>query len=387
VLSEDINQMQVIHPEFWEILVEKHFIIPDETDELQQVKDLVQSIDCNPEHYHLIINPTLNCNFKCWYCYETHIRGSKMDKKTIEKMKLHIASKLDNDPVKHFIISWFGGEPLLCYKEVIIPILKFAYEYVKNKNIQFNFNFTSNGFLINDKMLQALCQLGVNNFQITLDGHRKQHNKVKFMGNGEESYDIVVSNIKKCLKLKIYVTCRLNISKDTFQNIEKVIDDFADLSLKDREFLTFSFHKVWQEDVDFHCQILELIELFKNNNFSAQTVCADGVRNSCYADKKHHATINYNGDVFKCTARDFTPENREGILNENGDIEWNEKYYARMEVKFKNPSCLICKILPVCNGGCSQKAIDKKDENYCVHGFDENRKIAVIQEKLESILN
>jgi len=301
-LSKDITKIAAIHPDFWKLLIDKHFIISDDTDELQQVKNLVHSIDCDQEAYHLIINPTLNCNFKCWYCYETHIKGSKMDGTTIEKIKKHIAQKLSNGIVKQFTISWFGGEPLLYYKQIVFPILEFANEYIADKNIRFNSNFTSNGFLLNDKMISDFSRLGINQFQITLDGHREKHNEVRYIGNKNGTYDKIITNIKKCLKTKIHVTCRINISKDTFNNIEKIIDDFSDLSPTEKYYLDFSFNQVWQEKENLHDKILKLIDLFNSYQFTNQyNMNIDTVKNSCYADKRSQATINYNGDVFKCT--------------------------------------------------------------------------------------
>ena len=387
-LSDNITELKTLHPDFWEVLTNKHFVVSAEVDPLQQVKGLVYSIDYDSDIYHLIINPTLNCNFKCWYCYETHIKGSKMDNATIEKVKKHIIGELSRKNTKHLTISWFGGEPLLCYKQVVLPILEFANQYTTDKNIGFNSNFTSNGVLISDTVLGSFERLKIDGFQITLDGHRDRHNNVRYFSNKKGSYDIIVSNIKKCLKHKVHVTCRINISKDTFADIEKVIDDFSDLPTIDRGYLVFSFQQVWQEVTDIHVQILELIDLFKSHGFATQyNMYLDSVRNSCYADKKHQAIINYNGDVFKCSARDFTPENREGILKKDGTIEWNEKYYARMNIKFKNPPCMECKILPICNGGCSQKAIECQNKNYCVRDFDENRKLEVVRAKLEHVLS
>lgn len=389
VLSEDISKLERIHPEFWDLLKSKNFIIPIDKDELEEVKKLVHSIDFNSEHYHLMINPTMDCNFRCWYCYETHMKGSKMEEQVIESIKKHIAKKLSSDTVKYLTISWFGGEPLLYFRQVVLPILEFANDYTTEKNISFNSNFTSNGFFINDKMLESWKKLKVDSIQITLDGHRDRHNKVRHSRGNRGSYDRIIDNIKKCLKSEIYVYCRINISKDTLsENIYEIINDFSDVPSSERDFLEFSFHQVWQERTNLRRDILNIIDKFNKNAFKTQyNMYNDTVRNSCYADKMNHATINYNGDVFKCTARDFKTENREGFLNENGDIEWNEKYKRRMNIKFKNEICLTCNILPICNGSCSQMALEKYGSEYCIHSFSEDIKIEIIKNKLEEIFN
>lgn len=115
----------------------------------------------------------------------------------------------------------------------------------------------------------------------------------------------------------------------------------------------------------------------------------DSVRNSCYADKRNSATINYNGDIYKCTARDFTKANRAGYINEEGELVWENDYLTkRMDVKFKNKPCLTCKIMPLCNGGCSQHALESliQGKEYCVFNGDENEKNKVIKTKIDEIL-
>ena len=382
--SDGIDKLEDIHPDFFELLTQKRFCVPNDTNELQQVKDLVFSIDCNPDQYHIIINPTMNCNFKCWYCYETHIKDAKMGEIEINKIQRHIENNLSNGKIKHFSLGWFGGEPLLYFKQVVLPILEHVNSFIAGKNITFNSDFTSNGLLITDELIADCKRLGVTSFQITLDGHRMRHNKVRFVSKDRGSYDEIIVNIKRCLASGINVTCRINLSKETInEDLIQIINDFSDLTEIEKSRINFSFHQVWQEESDLNSEIINMIQCFKDKglqtNYSKFT---DTVRMSCYADKMNQSTINYNGDVFKCTARDFKHENREGVLLEDGSIDWNEKYLERMDAKYKNLSCLSCNILPICNGGCSQQALDNKMKDYCVHNYDENKKIDIIRERL-----
>lgn len=372
------------HPDFFELLTQKCFCVPNDTDELQQVKELVHSIDCKPEQYHIIINPTMNCNFKCWYCYETHIKDSKMGEIEIQKIQKHIQNKLNDNKIKYLSLSWFGGEPLLYFKQVVLPILEYVNSFIVGRDITFNSNFTSNGLLITDELLADCKRLGVTSFQITLDGHRKRHNEVRFISTNRGSYDEIVVNIKRCLTVGISVTCRINLSKESLsKDLIQIINDFSDLTEIEKNIISFSFHQVWQEESDLNDEILNLIQRFKDKGLQTNySKFSDKVQFSCYADKMNQATINYNGDVFKCTARDFKPENREGVLLEDGSIDWNGKYFERMDAKFKNSSCLSCSILPICNGGCSQQALENKMKDYCVHNYDENKKIDIVRERL-----
>src|SRR5690606_11704699 len=237
--------------------------------------------------------------------------------------------------------------------------------------------------------LDTCKKYNVNLFQITLDGNRARHNKVRFISDKKGSYDEIVSNIKIRIKNKINVVTRINISEETLDELLEVVDDFKDISFEDRKYLSFSFHKVWQVEENLTADISSIVEEFRKNNFNCLYLgeTSAGIKNSCYADKLNAATINYNGDIFKCTARDFKTESREGYL-ENGEIIWDlEKTKKRLsDTRFKNKPCLSCKILPICNGGCSQHRIEHDDIDYCVYHFDENEKLNVIKEKFHSRL-
>lgn len=384
--EKDWPELKNIHPEFYDFLIEKGFLVPTETDEIQNVKDLVQKIDHeNEEFFQLTINPTMNCNFKCWYCYETHIKASKMSKTTMLSVTKLVEGVLEEKKeLKAFHLQWFGGEPLLYFDTTVQPLLESIYPKMLERNVSFSSAFTTNGFLINQKMLDTCKRLGVNFFQITLDGHRERHNQVRYVSKERGSYDEIVANIKLSLKNEIPVGVRLNVSQETLDsNLLEVLNDFSDITEKDKTYLNFSFHEVWQEEKDITQDIQDVVNKYRELNMNTlyKGSNLDTVRNSCYADKTNFATINYNGELFKCTARDFESKSREGVLTDEGKIEWNEKHEKRMNSKFKNPPCLTCSILPICNGGCSQQAIENEGREYCVNNFDEQAKINIIKDK------
>lgn len=169
------EELKEIHNDFYDFLVEKGFIITDDVNEIEKVKKLVHEIDIeNEELYELTINPTMNCNFKCWYCYETHIKASKMNQDTINNIITFVNNILvEKKKLKEFHLQWFGGEPLLYFNSTVLPLLKGIYPKMIEHNISFSSGFTTNGLLINQEMLDICKNLGVSHFQITLDGHRE----------------------------------------------------------------------------------------------------------------------------------------------------------------------------------------------------------------------
>ncbi len=374
----NISELKDIHNDFYKHLVSNGFIVSKEKNELIECLKMLNKNDTDDTHYELHINPTMNCNFNCWYCYETHISDSKLNDKTKINI-VNFARKLINEKssLKSFQLNWFGGEALLFFNKTIVPILKEVQLLCNNKNIKFFSLITTNGLLVNDSMIEKCLTYNLKRFQITLDGHREKHDKVRFISKSRGSYDRIVSNIKKLVRNGINVNVRINCSKETFDGIEEIANDFNELEEESRQFITFDFHEVWQTEEDLSFDVKKYIDIFRLKKFKVSSLDINYFGIGCYADRINHANINYNGEVFKCTARDYTTENSEGILTDDAEIVWNEKYHQRFKKKYTNKPCLECSIFPVCGGGCSQMTLEN-EKDYCVYNFDENKKMDVI---------
>ena len=110
---EQPTQLEEVSPRFYNKLVEKGFLVDDSVDELNIIRERnEQAINCR--EYFLIILPTLNCNFKCWYCIQDHI-VSKMSLATIDKVKKHIAYMIDHEKRLQLFILNGLEESRLCF--------------------------------------------------------------------------------------------------------------------------------------------------------------------------------------------------------------------------------------------------------------------------------
>ena len=145
----------------------------------------------------------------------------------------------------------------------------------------------------------------------------------------------------------------------SFQN---VIKDFKDLL--DNPNLRFSFHKVWQEveSDELKAGMKDLRESIAGFSFSSNIDSYFGANvDPCYGDYANNYVINYNGDVFKCTARDFTSQNRIGILTDDGEILFNTRALQRVRKRWTF-ECYSCRRLPICII-CSQVKSESTDGN------------------------
>lgn len=362
------EKIKKIHFDFYSALKANGFICDDNTNEFVDAVKLISTINSDVKSYRLIVNPTTNCNFHCWYCYETHNNANKMDETTLNNICLYIEKTMAKKELEHFQLSFFGGEPLLYYSKIMLPIAKFTKVCASKYNKDYAMDVTSNGYLFNSDRFKNLKGLGLESCQITLDGSEEQHNKTRFQQVKIGSYSIIVHKIHIAVELGIKIVLRINYTKDNLSSIHLILDDFKDLPIEKRKLITLSMNKVWQEtNNDLANEVNKFINASRKFGFTIpDALLSDHVRNSCYADKINEAVINYDGKVYKCNARDFTEERQEGFLNDKGDINWNELHSKRIEMRTRNKRCEQCSIFPICGGGCSQIALEKAGKDYCI---------------------
>lgn len=87
--------------------------------------------------------------------------------------------------------------------------------------------------------------------------------------------------------------------------------------------LRFDFHRIWQTDVDN--KLFERLAKFKESvkgfNFKSNLPTYRGNSATyCACDYDNNFIFNYDGNIYKCTARDFTSENKIGFLDLDGNI-------------------------------------------------------------------
>ena len=310
------------------------------------------------KHHRLIIMPTLNCTFSCWYCYETHTKAM-MSSETVNNIITYIKNLIDEKKISSFHLDWFGGEPLLGFDKIIKPIAAETKKMCEDKEVTFWMTMTTNGFLIKESMIQFFKEHNFNSIQITLDGNEEQHNSVRYYGKQKKgSYSTIVNHIGLLAKNNVNVQLRINYTRDKLDTISDIIPFFhQDI----RNNIILALAHVWQdrsENATTESMLLhekEIYKLFEKEGFRVyHREIGSDKSYVCYADSMTTAVINYDGRVFKCTTPDFEKAQEDGILTEKG-ISWDENRIAHRLAKatFDKKLCLRCKYLPVCSGGCS----------------------------------
>lgn len=280
--------------------------------------------------FNPIIMPTERCNFRCTYCYEDFSVG-RMRKEIICGIKALLEKRCTD--LDYLNISWFGGEPLIA-KDIVLEISEYAMTLThKYPKLRYKGDMTTNGYLLDYNTAAALADVGVQSYQISLDGPREIHDKSRIRADGSSTYDRIWANLLaiRDSSLPVSVLLRMHFTIDTLKLLDPLIDDIRREFLHDLRFSVFfkAIERLGGAN-DASIKIFsgaekeEAINLLKNKVFGESFTSSPSFYepwNVCYASRPNSIVIRANGDIGKCTVALYDERNKIGSLQADGTLK------------------------------------------------------------------
>lgn len=280
--------------------------------------------------FQLIILPTERCNFRCTYCYEDFSVG-RMNKEIILGIKELIKRRCNNLDYLH--ISWFGGEPLTA-KDIVLEISDYTMALVGDyPKLRYKGDMTTNGYFLDYNTIAGLVDVGVRDYQISLDGPCDVHNKSRIRADGGGTYDKIWSNLLaiRNSSLPVSVTLRIHFTADTLKLLDPFIEDIRKEFIYDSRFSVFfkGIERLGGTNDD-KIKILseaekhEAIKLLKTKLFGESVTASPSIFQTddvCYASRPNSLIIRSNGDVGKCTVALNDERNKIATLQSDGTLK------------------------------------------------------------------
>jgi uncharacterized protein len=348
-------------------LINNGFLIPNDFDERAELRKRFLAAKTESRNFGLTIATTLQCNFRCPYCYEDHV-SIYLDKETqngiVAFVEKHVAKW------NKLIVSWFGGEPLL-RPEILKNLSTRLIEVCRGKQCEYGAFISTNGYLLSSKNAKLLQDACVTEVQVTIDGNRETHNARRFLIGGQGTYDQILSNVLENASYFERLIIRVNVDVQTIDDMLAVIENL--LPVREKVWLSFmpvqsnqQLYKVNVKYSDFRANVHGLNAIAMEKGFRASPGFRRPGSTYCGSYQNNYLLIDARGDVFKCVVLTGRPEFRMGHLQPDGTVLMNNDLSACYSFDFdpfQDPECFNCEVLPVCMGGCQIMPADKKVES------------------------
>ena len=292
---------------------------------------------------HLTITPTMECNARCFYCYEDGVRCGKMHKEQCKDIieflkKFDCSSGID--------LTWFGGEPLMnqewmdCFSESL-----------EEAGIEYTAFIITNGSKINDSVIEKMIsKWKIQDVQITLDGSFDEYaSRKSYVDQDNNVYYKILQTIGKLAKNGISVQIRMNIDRTNRESILAAVEDIAELFNDNSRvkcypaFLTGTSNPLSEnEKIDF---IKNMVEVSRGTFNVNECLYRLPRTKACYYNQKNAISIDINGNVFVC--EHMLGHEQQAIGNIKSEVILDER-----EQSGQRKECQRCVFLPKCQGGC-----------------------------------
>jgi uncharacterized protein len=354
----DFNQLS---PQWLDSLLETQFLIRKDLDELALIKYLYFQQFYASDTLRLVVLPTLWCNFTCPYCNEIKrplFMKPEIEEALIKWIEINFKNK------RHIGIAWFGGEPLLA-KKTIFRLTKKIRDFCDTIGAKYSASLTTNGFYLDQRFIDSLKDLDIKSVQITLDGYKTDHDKLRCQRNGSGSFERIFDNIVAfCENSRdCSLQLRVNCCDDNYAGIEQLLKTFPHSVIKRAEIF---FRWVYA------CEATNYREFSRNAQgsdpyqglaklYSAALALGWRTINPvfmsrnayCEVDYLDHYAISPNGSIFLCSHTFKDSESIGSLLEQQFNSEAISEYIKWYSTNpFEDPKCIACKLLPLCEGGC-----------------------------------
>lgn len=339
-------------------LVSGGFLLNEEIDELEVLRLKNRIGRFTTELFGLTIAPTLECNFRCTYCFEER-KSQRMTRETEDALIAFVDRKIAR--ARGLGVTWFGGEPLLCLESIERLSEAFARACARHDVRFAPQSVVTNGYLLNRRCAERLRAANIAGAQVTIDGPRDVHDARRRRCDGKGSFDRILDNLAEVGET-LRVSVRINVDADNVDRIDELFAEF------DRRGLTPACY-LGQVVASTEACSSVATKCINTKAFSRIAIAATrrarpflsadypimfqhGV---CCADRLNAFVVAPNGYLYKCWSEISFDEARSvgTIFDERRQPSQirNLTRYMNWD-PFANPRCRKCRYLPMCGGGC-----------------------------------
>jgi len=381
-------------------------------------RQIANAIHQKQQRPKFVIMPTYDCNCRCSYCFQDYMRTGTtklpiVNHSLSETMSDKIvAACLDiekrygfhfENPAYTRLVCLFGGEPLLKRnKDSIRHLLDVFSRYGKNTFVAIT-NATELEWFRDE-----LAPHRISRIQVTFDGSREIHDKVRITSDGSGTYDVICSNIELALNRGVQTSIRVNVDKNNIGSLPQLCSAFTSYGWADHPLFSmyaapvgYKSTRVTESNLLNTKELCESLDGMRikypvlkmmrkpDDGMKDDVLAVITGRRQIYQSYKaafcgaHNGMYVFDvvGNIFTCWERTGDSRFRVGFIDpckglvlEEMQLEgWTHRQVGA------HPVCGKCPFGLVCGGGCAVFAEAKtgdKQNNFC-NGFAQRFKKAM----------
>ena len=351
----NLESLNIPHNTLMHLIKGKVIVNPHEDEDYYNLKKYLRYNQAfSRASLGLIIVPTLACNFKCPYCYETNLTSKNMSVSTMDQ----ILRFVKNTGCKTVNLCWHGGEPLLAFEQIHYLLNKlYDIQDLKMKT----HSMVTNGFLLDPDKCKILSQYNIGHIQITIDGNRDFHNRSRRHKLGIPTFDIILENIENVFTYipSCHVTVRVNLREENKYQFPSLYKNLRQRWKGQNYSVDLAFVNDNVACLPNRGKVSLLKELSKKFGIDdIQTTIAPQV-GGCTATCVNSVIIGPEGEIYKCWVDVGKPQKVVDSIFENKVRNYILPSYIVGADMFSDRKCHDCAFLPICDGGCVVRRYNK----------------------------
>jgi uncharacterized protein len=343
--------------ELKQLFRDKGFLIDRRIDEMALLKSAHFNSRVRQNVLGLTIAPTINCNFRCTYCYENR-KKEVMSLEVEEALIAFVRERIVKEG--SFSVMWYGGEPLLCL-DIIERLSKAFMDICRKKDVTYTASIVTNGYLLDEKTAEKLVSWQVKDAQITIDGPPEIHDERRPHVNGGKTFRKIMGNVKTAAN-QMAIKIRMNVDERNRDSVMDMVDILGREGLYGKVSLYLGHVYPYTDacsDVSGWClneedfSVLGMEAALETIHRGLGGVGIPISRNHwCMADSEYAYVVTPSGGIAKCWNEVANPSAEVDHLLKPATA-WMKKKLERW--RCRDPfelECADCLLLPICMGGC-----------------------------------
>jgi uncharacterized protein len=336
-----------------------------------------------------VIMPTYECNLRCSYCFQDHMRTDSgyshllkfMDLGMVDRIlagmkTIEVAHGLDPHGDVGRNVTFFGGEPLLAASKHVVK------HFIEQLRARGKLNAVA---VTNATELDAYEDLlgpgKISSLQVTIDGPPAEHDRRRIYADGSGSFERIAQNLTMALERGANVNVRMNIDRNNIKLLPELCAEFSSRGWSKHErfnsyvapihaangnvnpsetFNTWQLSRAMDNLRQLHPELSQIsitddsLQSSARQIFDKHSNGTDLASAYCGAHTTMYV-IDAFADIYACWERTGDPKTRIGHIGESGNVAMNrallDDWRGRNVVS--NPVCRKCRYATSCGGGCA----------------------------------